>query len=71
MTLKNLKSSPIGLVVTFIGDSMKRKYIQTGPTDVELRKIEKESKDIYTIPLEELFKVDDVEIQNTACDDYS
>ena len=50
---------------------MAKKYIQTGPTDVELRKIEKESKDIYTIPLEELFKVDDVEIQNTACDDYS
>ncbi len=71
MTLKNLKSSPIGLVVTFIGDSMVKKYIQTGPTDAELRKIEKESKDIYTIPLEELFKVDDVEIQNTACDDYS
>lgn len=58
-------------MVTFIGDSMVKKYIQTGPTDAELRKIEKESKDIYTIPLEELFKVDDVEIQNTACDDYS
>ena len=57
-------------MVTFIGDSMAKKYIQTGPTDAELRKIEKESKDIYTIPLEELFKVDDVEIQNTACDDY-
>lgn len=71
MTLKNLKSSPIGLVVTFIGDSMAKKYIQTGPTDAELRKIEKENKNIYTIPLEELFKVDDVEIQNTACDDYS
>jgi hypothetical protein len=50
---------------------MAKKYIQTGPTDAELRKIEKESKDIYTIPLEELFKVDDVEIQDTACDDYS
>ena len=71
MTFKNSKSWPIGLVVTFIGDSMVKKYIQTGPTDAELRKIEKESKDIYTIPLEELFKVDDVEIQNTACDDYS
>ena len=71
MTFKNSKSWPIGLVVTFIGDSMAKKYIQTGPTDAELRKIEKESKDIYTIPLEELFKVDDVEIQNTACDDYS
>ncbi len=70
MTFKNSKSWPIGLVVTFIGDSMAKKYIQTGPTDAELRKIENESKDIYKIPLEELFKVDDVEIQNTACDDY-
>jgi hypothetical protein len=50
---------------------MKRKYIQTGPTDAELRKIEKESKDIYTMPLKDLFNIDDVEIQDTACDDYS
>ena len=46
-----------------------KKYIDIGgPTDAELKKIEKENKNIYTIPLEELFKVDDVEIQDTACD---
>ena len=52
----------------YTGDNMVKKYIQTGPTDAELKKIEKENKNIYTIPLEELFKVDDVEIQDTACD---
>ena len=47
---------------------MKKKYIDIGgPTDVELKKIEKESKDIYTMPLKELFKVDeDIEVQDTA-----
>jgi hypothetical protein len=47
---------------------MKRKYIEVGgPTDAELRKIEKESKDVYTMPLKELFKVDeDIEVQDTA-----
>ena len=50
---------------------MVKKYIQTGPTDAELKKIEKENKNIYTIPLEELFKVDeDIEVQDSACDDY-
>ena len=68
--MKNLKSWPIGLVATYTEDNMVKKYIQTGPTDAELKKIEKENKNIYTIPLEELFKVDDVEIQDTACDDY-
>ena len=68
--MKNSKSWPIGLVATYTGDNMVKKYIQTGPTDAELKKIEKENKNIYTIPLEELFKVDDVEIQDTACDDY-
>ena len=49
---------------------MKRKYIQTGPSDAELKKIKKESKDIYKIPLKELFKVDeDIEVQDSACDD--
>ena len=68
--MKNLKSWPIGLVATYTGDNMVKKYIQTGPTDAELKKIEKENKNIYTIPLEELLKVDDGEIQDTACDDY-
>ena len=46
---------------------MKRKYVEVGgPTDAELKKIEKETKDIYTIPLKELFKLDDVEVQDTA-----
>ena len=47
---------------------MKRKYIEVGgPTDAELRKIEEEQKDIYTMPLKELFKVDeDIEIQDSA-----
>ena len=47
---------------------MKRKYVEVGgPTDAELRKIEKESKDVYTMPLKELFKVDeDIEVQDTA-----
>ena len=47
---------------------MKRKYVEVGgPTDAELRKIEKESKDVYTMPLKDLFKVDeDIEVQDTA-----
>jgi hypothetical protein len=47
---------------------MKRKYVEVGgPTDAELRKIEKEQKDVYTMPLKELFKVDeDIEVQDTA-----
>ena len=48
---------------------MKLKYVEVGgPTDAELKKIEKETKDIYTIPLKELFKLDDVdvEVQDTA-----
>jgi hypothetical protein len=51
---------------------MKRKYVEIGgPSDAELRKIEKEQKDIYTMPLKELFKVDeDIEVQDSACDDY-
>ena len=51
---------------------MKRKYVEIGgPSDDELKKIEKESKDIYTMPLKELFKVDeDIEVQDSACDDY-
>jgi hypothetical protein len=49
---------------------MVKKYIEVGgPTDAELKKIKKESKDIYKIPLKELFKVDeDIEVQDTACD---
>jgi hypothetical protein len=49
---------------------MAKKYIEVGgPTDAELKKIKKESKDIYTMPLKELFKVDEyIEIQDTACD---
>ena len=46
-----------------------KKYVEVGgPTDAELKKIEKETKDIYTIPLKELFKLDDVdvEVQDTA-----
>ena len=52
---------------------MKRKYIEIGgPSDAELNRIEKEQKDIYTMPLKELFKVDeDIEVQDSACDDYS
>jgi hypothetical protein len=51
---------------------MKRKYVEIGgPSDAELNKIEKEQKDIYTMPLKELFKVDeDIEVQDSACDDY-
>ena len=48
---------------------MKRKYVEVGgPTDAELKKIEKENKDVYTMPLKELFKLDDVdvEVQDTA-----
>jgi len=47
---------------------MAKKYIEIGgPSDAELKKIEKESKDIYTMPLKELFKVDeDIEIQDSA-----
>jgi hypothetical protein len=47
---------------------MAKKYIEIGgPSDAELKKIEKESKDIYTMPLKELFKVDeDIEVQDTA-----
>ena len=70
MTLKSSKSWPIGLVAIFIKDNMKRKYVEVGgPTDAELKKIEKESKDVYTMPLKDLFKVDedlDVEVQDTA-----
>jgi len=51
----------------------KKKYIDIGgPTDAELKRIEKEANDVYTTPLEELFKVDedyDIEVQDTA-DDY-
>jgi len=50
---------------------MKRKYVEVGgPSDAELKKIEKTNKNIYKIPLEDLFKVDDVdiEVQDTACD---
>ena len=47
---------------------MTKKYIEVGgPTDAELNKIEKENKDIYTIPLKELFKLDDdldIEVQD-------
>jgi len=50
---------------------MAKKYIQTGPTDAELRKIEKESKDIYKMPLKDLFNIEDIEVQDSACDDYS
>jgi hypothetical protein len=47
---------------------MVKKYIEVGgPTDAELKKIEKEQKDIYTMPLKELFKVDeDIEVQRTT-----
>ena len=47
---------------------MAKKYIEVGgPTDAELNRIEKEQKDIYTMPLKELFKVDeDIEVQDTA-----
>ena len=51
-----------------IRNDVMRKYIDIGgPTDAELKKIEKEQKDIYTMPLKELFKVDeDIEVQDTA-----
>ena len=51
---------------------MAKKYVEIGgPSDAELKKIEKEQKDIYTMPLKELFKVDeDIEVQDSACDDY-
>ena len=47
---------------------MVKKYIEVGgPTDAELKKIEKTNKNIYKIPLKELFKVDeDIEVQDTA-----
>ena len=47
---------------------MKRKYIEIGgPSDAELKKIKKESKDVYKIPLKELFKVDEyIEVQDSA-----
>ena len=47
---------------------MKKKYIDIGgPTDAELKKIEKEAKDVYTMPLKDLFKVDeDIEVQDSA-----
>ena len=49
---------------------MKRKYVEVGgPTDAELKKIEKEAKDVYTMPLKDLFKVDedtDIEVQDSA-----
>jgi len=50
---------------------MVKKYIEIGgPSDAELKKIKKESKDIYKIPLKELFKVDEyIEVQDSACDD--
>jgi hypothetical protein len=50
---------------------MAKKYIEIGgPSDAELKKIKKESKDIYKIPLKELFKVDEnIEVQDSACDD--
>ena len=49
---------------------MVKKYIEVGgPSDAELKKIEKTNKNIYKIPLKELFKVDeDIEVQDTACD---
>ncbi len=35
-------------------------YVEVGgPTDAELKKIEKEAKDVYTMPLKDLFKVDE------------
>ena len=47
---------------------MTKKYIEVGgPTDAELKKIDKENKDIYNIPLKELFKLDDdldIEVQD-------
>jgi len=59
-------------VATSIGKIMKRKYVEVGgPTDAELKKIEKTNKNIYKIPLKELFKVNedlDIEVQDTACD---
>ena len=49
---------------------VKRKYVEVGgPTDAELKKIEKEAKDVYTMPLKDLFKVDedyDIEVQDSA-----
>ena len=49
---------------------MVKKYIEVGgPSDAELKKIEKESKDIYTMPLKEIFKVDedyDIVVQDSA-----
>ena len=69
LTLKNLLSWPIGPEAIFIGKIMIKKYVEVGgPTDAELKKIEKENKDIYTMPLKELFKLDDVdvEVQDTA-----
>ena len=47
---------------------MVKKYVEVGgPTDAELKKIEKEAKDVYTMPLKDLFKVDeDIEVQDSA-----
>ena len=49
---------------------MKKKYVEVGgPTDAELKKIEKEANDVYTMPLKDLFKVDedyDIEVQDSA-----
>ena len=48
----------------------KKKYVDTGgPTDAELKRIEKEANDAYTIPLKDLFKVNedyDIEVQDSA-----
>lgn len=47
----------------------KEKERRRGPTDAELKKIEKEANDVYTMPLKDLFKVDDdfdIEVQDTA-----
>jgi hypothetical protein len=50
---------------------VKKKYVEAGgPTDAELKKIEKEANDVYTMPLKDLFKLDDIEVQDTACDGY-
>ena len=50
---------------------MAKKYIEVGgPTDAELKKIEKEAKDVYTMPLKDLFNIDAIEVQDSACDDY-
>jgi len=57
----------------------KEKERKRGPTDAELKKINrmrylfhgKESADVYTMPLKDLFKLDeDIEVQDTACDSF-